>query len=115
MAPTKKTSIDANGVVQTEDENGTLIDTSNPSSRFPVRMPSRIDIFGFSLTPKQFLLVALLALLMLGREGFGVFLAVFALYHLFLFISGSRASNNRFGGKGRSFGANIHGVKVSYH
>lgn len=63
MAPSQKT-IDIHGqVVQTtEDES-----TTSVSRR--LRIPERIDVFGFSLTPAYFLILLLLARLMLGEQG----------------------------------------------
>merc|ERR1711862_1073014 len=90
---------------------GDNTDQSSSRSSIIPRIPSRIDLFGFLLTPKQFLIILLLAACMLGRDGFSLFLFMFAAYRLYVFVSGSRASNNNFGGSGRTFGANIQGVK----
>jgi len=116
MAPSQKT-IDIHGqVVQTtEDES-----TTSVSRR--LRIPERIDVFGFSLTPAYFLILLLLARLMLGEQGFLTFCIIFGIYTGFCWCKGgssnssnsssrSQRSSRRMGGWKNGSGNHIKGIQ----
>lgn len=119
MAPRKK--IAADGSIVSEDENGAASASSGSclsgSSGGSLSSVRNVDVFGFNLDPKHFMVVLALVALMLGTKGLIAFLVALGAYTMFQRATGGDGETPA-GGSGDAGrggwgggGANIRGVK----
>ena len=77
-----------------------------------MRLPSRIDVFGFHMIPKHFAILLIFIALTMGTVGLGLFVFCLSAYNIYQRQSAS-SSGSGGGGRwkdGKALGANIKGV-----
>uniref|UniRef100_A0A7S4MJL1 Uncharacterized protein n=1 Tax=Odontella aurita TaxID=265563 RepID=A0A7S4MJL1_9STRA len=116
-----RTKIAADGSIVSEDDSGAAARSTSSGAVSSGTLSSiqHIDVFGFNLDLKQFVVVLALAGIMLGTKGVVALLLALVAFTLFQRAtagvgegSGGGSSGARRGGWGRSGGgSNIRGVK----
>eukprot|EP00544_Gedaniella_sp_CCMP2646_P005476 CAMPEP_0202480270 /NCGR_PEP_ID=MMETSP1361-20130828/329_1 /ASSEMBLY_ACC=CAM_ASM_000849 /TAXON_ID=210615 /ORGANISM="Staurosira complex sp., Strain CCMP2646" /LENGTH=122 /DNA_ID=CAMNT_0049107691 /DNA_START=94 /DNA_END=462 /DNA_ORIENTATION=- len=111
------------GAARRINKSGEVVEGDDAQEDSPLLSGDRrIDVFGFNLDVRQFLITMALAYFMLGQQGLLVLLMALACYTLFVRVtsngssgSNSRGNNRRWGGGSRGGGGgggpNIKGVK----
>jgi len=117
MVSSKKADDDSSGQAMTEERQTTPSSTPTRSSSMLryFQTLDRIDVFGFSLTWKQLLIVLIAAGMMLGENGLLAFSIALVAYHGFNWMTGNSSSHttsNKRGFRSRfnGTGSNIRGV-----
>ncbi|KAL3785465.1 hypothetical protein HJC23_008275 [Cyclotella cryptica] len=97
-------------VIKDGDENGAAGGGGAGRRRF--RLPSYVDVFGFHLEFKHFILLLMLVALTMGPVGAALFLSFLTLYTIYQrrFASSSSSSGGARWKDGKAVGSNIKGV-----
>mmetsp|Transcript_40341 Transcript_40341/g.59286 ORF Transcript_40341/g.59286 Transcript_40341/m.59286 type:complete len:125 (-) Transcript_40341:636-1010(-) len=113
MAPAKRT-VESDGRIASGDEDAVVCSGRTSSSSPPLRsrIPDSLDVFGFSISPGQFLIVQFLATVMLGFNGSMAFLLAFGAYTLFQHVTSGNQNSSSRNNRNRPFsgGSNIRGM-----